>query len=294
MSKTWKRETCKSKMSVEDKLYRLGDHLMMLDEKDSLQLGVLGADYEHQEVNLVKRFIKKGDVVLDIGANIGYYSLLLANLVGEKGQVYAFEPEPANFSILQKNVRLNNYHNIYLEPKAASGVNRVKDLYICEDNKGMHRLYPSLCCSGKIAVEAVALDDYLKEKINRLDFVKMDIEGAEFMALSGMKHLMGKYKPMLLTEFSPAALYECGVLPRQYLDLLWSLGYTIYDVSLQLVEKDELLRDMVLFQKAMGEIFPRLKKRALHEIIQQLTEELAEYSYGRPLVENFLCIRDKD
>ncbi len=280
-------------MTTEQNLYRLGDHMMMLDKKDSLQLSSLGADYERQEVSLVKRLVNKGDVVLDIGANIGYYTLLLANLVGENGQVYAFEPEPANFSILKENVRLNHYQNICLEPRAASNVNQVMDLFICEENMGMHRLYSSLCCSGKIAVEAVVLDDYLKEKINRLDFVKMDIEGAEFMALTGMKYLIGKYQPTLLTEFSPAALFECGVLPQHYLDLIWSMGYAIFDVSLQPVVKDELLRDMVLFQQAISEILPKIKKKALHEIIQQLSEELTKYSYERPLVENFICIRDK-
>ena len=82
-----------------------------LDESDSLFLSS-GILHEKTIVNLVKNEIKKGDVVIDIGAHIGYYTVLFAKLVGPEGRVFAFEASPTNFKILKKNVDVNGYQNV--------------------------------------------------------------------------------------------------------------------------------------------------------------------------------------
>lgn len=84
-------------------------HKMFLDCKDSLNLSINNGIYEEFETNIVKEEIKKGDIVLEIGANIGYYTLIFAKLVGEKGKVFAFEPDPTNFALLKKNIEINGY-----------------------------------------------------------------------------------------------------------------------------------------------------------------------------------------
>lgn len=94
-------------------------HKMFLDSKDSLGLSLKGV-HEEFETELVKRMIKRGDVVLDIGANIGYYTLIFAKIVGEDGKVFAFEPDPTNFALLKRNVEINGYKNILLVQKAVS------------------------------------------------------------------------------------------------------------------------------------------------------------------------------
>src|ERR1700674_193031 len=88
-------------------------HTMFLDRNDSLQLYATGI-YEPIETEIVKREVRSGEVVLDIGAHIGYYTLLFARLVGESGRVFAFEPDPANFAILSSNVAVNAYENVTL------------------------------------------------------------------------------------------------------------------------------------------------------------------------------------
>ena len=83
-------------------------HKMFLDPKDSLRLSIFGV-YEPFETDLVQHEVGEGDVVLDIGANIGYYTLIFARIVGEGGKVFAFEPDPDNFALLKKNVEASGY-----------------------------------------------------------------------------------------------------------------------------------------------------------------------------------------
>jgi tRNA G37 N-methylase Trm5 len=86
-------------------------HFFYLDPHDSLGLSVMGS-FEPAETELMRQRVRPGATVLDIGANIGYFTLLMARCVGPSGHVYAFEPEPKNFELLQHNVRRNNYANV--------------------------------------------------------------------------------------------------------------------------------------------------------------------------------------
>ena len=262
---------------------------MYLDINDSLNLKS-GQIFEPDEVALVKKHIFPGSVVIDIGANIGYYTLLFAQLVGFRGHVFAFEPEPANFSLLTKNVLLNKYNNVTLVPKAVASTNQRMKLFLCSESSGMHRLYPSLVCDQSLNVDAVSLDSFLPLQHKKIDFIKMDIEGAEYMAMSGMRNIINKSSPKLITEFSPAALFESGTAPKKYLDLLLSYGYTIYDAREKPVNVKQLENDLKLFEQAMQEIFPNLNNQSMPETIQNLSSQLIGYGYNRPLVENFLCV----
>ncbi|HKP72261.1 MAG TPA: FkbM family methyltransferase [Pyrinomonadaceae bacterium] len=201
-------------------------HKMYLDANDSLALSVNGV-YEPFETELLRKLVKPGDTVLDIGANIGYYTLILAELVGATGKVYAFEPEPTNFELLRRNVELNGYKNVVLVRKATSNKNGSLRLYLCEDNKAMHRVYEShYCGDGYVEIEAVRLDDYFAGRDERIDFIKIDIEGAEYAALEGMQTLLRKNsRAKLVTEYTPLAIKEFGVEPQEYLRLLKDFGF---------------------------------------------------------------------
>lgn len=206
-------------------------HKMFLDEKDSLCLSINGV-YEPLQTELVKREISKGDVVLDIGANIGYYTLIFAKLVGEGGRVFAFEPDQDNFALLKKNVEINGYQNVTLVQKAVSNeVGNIR-LYLCEENKGMHRIYESRYCSQSIETESTRLDDYFQDYNGKIDFIKLDIEGAEFSAIQGMSLLLQKNSSVkILTEFMPVAIKEFGVEPGEYLSLLVENGRKLYNIN---------------------------------------------------------------
>ena len=114
-------------------------HKIYLDPFDSLKLSI-NKSYEEFETKLVKDIIKEGNVVVDIGANIGYFTLIFSRLVGRKGEVFAFEPEPNNFNLLKKNIEINDYKNVNLINKAVSNKSGKIELYLDDVNTGRHSL----------------------------------------------------------------------------------------------------------------------------------------------------------
>lgn len=206
-------------------------HKMFLDDKDSLNLLTNGI-FEKFETELVKREVKRGDVVLDLGANIGYYTLMFAHLVGEEGKVYAFEPDPTNFALLKKNVRANGYKNVELAQKAVSDKNGKLKLYLSEENRGDHRIYDSHDGRKFVEVESVKLDDYFQGYQGKIDFIKMDIQGSEGRAVLGMAQILSKQKSLkLISEFWPIGLQRFGTDPLEYLQLLLNRGFTLSNIN---------------------------------------------------------------
>ena len=160
------------------KVIEIDGNKIFLDKDDSLRLSI-NQIWEPTETELVKKEVKKGYTVIDIGANIGYYTLLFAKLVGKEGKVYAFEPEPNNLDLLKKNIEVNNYKNVIIEQKAVSDTTKSVNLFTAKQGIGEHRINFSWFGNNGIEVEAIKLDDYINEKI---DFIKIDIEGAEYNA----------------------------------------------------------------------------------------------------------------
>jgi len=206
-------------------------HQMFLDPRDRLNLSIYG-DWEPLEVALVEKNVKKGDVVLDIGANIGYYTLIMARLVGDEGKVLAFEPDPDNFALLKKNVEANGYRNVTVVQKAVTDRNGEIKLYRSQENMGDHRIYETTEDRPSVSIEAIRMDDYLKNHDVKVDFIKMDIQGAEYSAIRGMTALFEQNRHLkIVTEFWPHALKSFGVEPEQYLNLLQQHGFKLYKID---------------------------------------------------------------
>lgn len=215
---------------LKESMVEIDGHKIFLDEKDSLRLSY-NENYEIKESEIVKNEINSGDNVIDIGANIGYYTLLFARLVGKNGKVYAFEPDPYNFQILKKNIAINGYENVILEQKAISEKTGVLKLFRSEENYGMHRIYQSKWCKEPINIDSIKLDDYLKN-LNDINFIKIDIEGAEYGALQGMKSIIEKNENLkIFTEFVPSSITEYGVEPKTFLNFFLRNGFTILHVG---------------------------------------------------------------
>lgn len=237
-----------SKVHLRPKFVKVQGHKMFLDRRDFTIASHLLDSGAHEPLGteIVKREIKRGDVVLDIGANIGYYTLIFAKLVGEEGKIFAFEPDPDNFALLNKNIKENKFENVVLINKAVSDNNGKTKLYLSEDNKGDHRIYNSGDSRESITVETVCLDDFLKDYKDKIDFIKMDIQGAEGIALRGMVNTIKKNENIkILTEFWPRGLNNFYFDSRKFLGLLEDCGFNLYDIlktGAIRTTKDELLK----------------------------------------------------
>jgi FkbM family methyltransferase len=179
-------------------------HRMQLDWQT--HKGYVFGTYESEVCNLLQKLVRSGWVVADVGAHIGYYTLLLARLVGPSGRVYAFEPFPSNFRVLEENIALNSYRNIVAEPQAAGRTPDTLYLRLPHNESGNvdSRVLPSQAAltreSTDIAVEVIALDDYFATRGEYLDLIKIDVEGAENEVLAGMERILGEDRPLLLVE----------------------------------------------------------------------------------------------
>ncbi len=167
-------------------------HQMFLG-RDTSYLSIRGIP-EQETPHIVKKHVRKGDVVFDVGANIGYYTLVFADLAGPQGKVFAFEPEPDNLRLLRKNVAINRYHNIQIVSKALSNRNGTAKLYLSQ-YMGLHSFYRKT--NRWTVVECIPADDFYSGRIN---FVKIDVEYAEIDVLNGMKNLIESNRPKVLIE----------------------------------------------------------------------------------------------
>ncbi len=191
--------------------------------------------YEPETTRLFHRLLQPGMTVVDIGAHGGYFSLIGASRVGAAGKVYAFEPYPASFEELQRNIDLNGYKNIQAVRKAVSDRTGVHKLLVNPKGSDRHSLYAgeSSWERNSPEVETTRLDDFLEGcKWPRVDLIKMDIEGAEPAALAGMKQTLEKCGVrFLITELSPGPLKAAGFDPRGFLQELTNLGFSLYAVE---------------------------------------------------------------
>jgi len=204
--------------------------VLHLDKKDSLNLSVFPS-YEPVETAYVKAVVRPGFVAVDIGANIGYYTTLLAKLVGNSGMVYAFEPDKENYQVLRRNIEANGLTNVVAENLAVCDRTCEIKLFYSGD-KGDQRTYDSNDGRKYIAIKATSLDDYFREKNTRIDFIKVDIQGSEGEALLGMRKALRDNPDVILNmEFWPFGLEKSGFGTKRIFDLLKELQLEYRDIN---------------------------------------------------------------
>ncbi len=181
--------------------------------------------YEAHVTDLLRTMIRPDTVLLDVGANIGYYTLMAAAHIGHTGKVISFEPGKHNCALIQMSLAANGFQNVELYPLAVSNKHETIG-FSCGEGSSNGIIVPLEIALEQ--VEAVALDDFLAE-VPHISILKMDIEGVEGRALQGMKQLIQKHHPLIFTEFNPAALENrSGMLPEAFLDALRTLNYDLH------------------------------------------------------------------
>jgi len=204
-------------------------HTVSMDRTDfgvTFELQMSG-HYEIASMDYCKKTLKPGMTFVDVGANIGLFSLMAARAVGPTGHVYAFEPDAGNAALLRKNIEQNGYSNVTVIQKAVSDKSGTITLHQSGFNTGDHRTYEVSKGRRQITIDCVSLDDYFPAD-KHIDMLKMDIEGYEETAYKGMKRIVSAHKPpQLIIECWPTMLTLAGTKPEDFFGGIERQGYAM-------------------------------------------------------------------
>lgn len=213
-----------------DTLYD-GDIKIKLHLKDWIQQQIYFTDYfDYKGIKFLKHTLKEGDVFFDVGTNIGSYSLVASKIVGNSGKVYSFEPVTKTLKKLTETVERNNFNNIQIEKKIVSDKNESINIYASPDNNtGMSSIIKKFDNVEPESVPSVILDEYIiNQKIKTIALVKIDVEGAEFHVLKGMKNILTNIKPILFIEIINDNLETTSITSQEIIDFILNFNYSIY------------------------------------------------------------------
>jgi len=187
--------------------------------------------YEEYLTNLVSRTLQPAMTAVDVGALVGYYTLIFAKLVGRQGHVFAFEPEPVSFGYLQRNIELNSFVNIEATPAAVADCSGNR-LFIPSCTRSIGPIGGTLATQQDnpkegINVPIISLDDFFSScGWPRIDLVKIDVDGAEPLVLKGMNELNNRNPHLqLVMEIDPNWMHQQGNTYRHFIDMLLRMDF---------------------------------------------------------------------
>lgn len=181
---------------------------ILLHQHDDTGLSAhIGSDglYEPAETSLIQKILRQNMTFVDVGANIGWYTLLAASKVGSKGRVIAFEPEPANYNLLIESIALNNFENVILLKKCLSNSEGKSRLYLHPQNYGAHSIVRQQSKFYKDVITEKLDDSLTNLGINNVDVLKIDVEGAEPLVLEGAQQTIFRGPKHIFLEWNADA-----------------------------------------------------------------------------------------
>lgn len=223
-------------------------------------------DHEPLTTSVFTSLLDPGAVVIDVGANIGHYTLLAASLVGPAGQVHAVECSPQTLAVLRGNMQRNRFQNVVIHPVAASGVRSTLDLNVTAIGLSWfnpHSNWPGVQGSGTtVTVPAVPVDDLVS---GRVDVIKIDAEGVDLDVLKGMQRIFRENRHVsIIVEWAPPLLVEVGKDPFELPHWLRDAGFNKISVIDEIHGRQRPLEEAVRMVKAgnlakdwVGDLFAR-------------------------------------
>jgi FkbM family methyltransferase len=203
--------------------------------------------FESEEQCFIKYFLRRNDVFIDVGSNIGLFSLLAAKIVGKNGKVFSFEPTPETFRWLQHNIFINGIKNISSINIALSNYSGEQEFNISHEGFDAWNSFGIPSAGNvieKIHVTTVTFDDFIcQNNLERIDLIKIDVEGWEINVLKGGQNYFNKStSAALLIEFTDSNLIGAGFSSKELYNLLLSFGYQLFtfNCSLKLFIRETL------------------------------------------------------
>lgn len=219
----------------EKTVYSFANGVQMMLYKDNKLSFEIFHGFELDEIDFVNRFLKKGDTFVDIGTNVGLFSLHASAMVGKSGKVISFEPSSATVQRLQENIALNRCNNVEIVPKGLSYESGVLELVVAGNGYDAFNSFaiPSMgAITAREKVEVTTMDEFMKLKgINpkEVKLIKIDVEGWELQVLKGGIAFFGHVDaPVLLVEFTENNAKNAGTSCIELSQFLQTLGYTLY------------------------------------------------------------------
>jgi FkbM family methyltransferase len=225
-----------------DRLYRttfFGGPFWLPATSSALNRDILlrGA-YEPEAVQLFRSLLKPGMTVWNVGANIGYYTVLAAEAVSPTGRVFALEPDPRDVEIINRNLRARGLQNVVVAQVAVSDHDGEVDLHFSKSNPSINSLAPANTGPAKAvesfsqAVPGTSLDSFLARHGDIVpDILKIDVQGAELLAFRGAQRLLAAPRLRILLEFWPHGLQQMGTDPTEFLNFLLSTGFVLRSIA---------------------------------------------------------------
>jgi len=210
-------------------------------------MGVVMAmgQYEPESVRVIRKILRPGMTCIDAGAQTGFYTCLMASIVGEAGMVHAFEPMPASYELLVKNVRENRFEaRVRTHPLACSNA----ETEIEASQVGAMYVAGAVPGCPLVSMRAIRVDEIVQEPVA---FIKIDVEGHEPAAIEGMRDLIRRSHPVIVSECNEYFLKSCsGTSSGAYVELLNSFGYHVFDIndlSVAVTPDSPLLQQLRIF-----------------------------------------------
>ena len=211
----------------------------------SMRYLILAEEYEPAETNLIKKYVKPGMTVFDLGANIGWFTMILSKIVGDTGHVYSFEPDPDYFLTLKENIKLNHLENVSIFEMGVSNYSGITNFSLNEE-------FGTLVIDDKqkensVKISTTTMDEFCLKNHIKIDFMKMDVEGSEPLVFEGMEECL-RHNPDLkiIMEFHPDAMRGVGQSPQKYLEKIKKSGFKINQIhesgEIEEIEEQDLLK----------------------------------------------------
>lgn len=200
--------------------------------KDSVLSRLIWNKFEKEETDYMCKVLKKGDVFIDVGSNIGLFSLIASKIVGEEGKVICFEPSPLTYSRLKENVKINNFNNLDIRNLGLSDSRGELTFYVSKNGyDAWNSFSPSkdnkleLSINVPVSTLDFELNDIDKSKIK---LVKIDVEGWEKFVLQGAKEFLTNFNPIVMVELTEQNTFNSGYSVHEIYDIMKNFGYTWY------------------------------------------------------------------